>query len=283
MTTPEGQGQTQAVIEDDRPVFPYVFRSCNRPAGDPLAREVEVMAPSYADAVRLAAEEHEFDIDKENAGILPHDLPVGCPEQVAIEEARKARVQPQIDALKSKLASTGVDVSTIPEEVFEAFVQLGQEALSSFRAGGMQFVPNGPSGMPQAFGGMPAPGGFPSMVDVAGVLGGMGAAAPRGPFPSPHETFSLGGPGGFANVADNSAFGYMVRLANERRRKIQLFRDVLAGGAFAIAEYLSPPPHPFGADPLHAFGALIGGLQAPQPLSDWQAAPVIPPARGEGF
>ena len=70
-SAPTGQGQVQ--VEVDGPVgpepaaqeqtWPYVFRSGNRPPGDPKIREVTVHATSLAEAVKKALEEHGFEYD----------------------------------------------------------------------------------------------------------------------------------------------------------------------------------------------------------------------------
>jgi hypothetical protein len=228
-TVPEDQGQAQAVI--DEPLFKYVFTNRNnRPAGDHLIRDVEVLAPNLEEARRLALEEHDYDVGKEGMGPLP--LPEGCPEQIAFEAAHKERMQPQIDALKEKLTEAGANIDGIGDEVFEAFVNLGLDALAAARASG---------GLPGM--GMGA-GPFARLSEMADAALG---AAPQGrgfSGPSPFESFTLGGDRRPRLVGTSPFQGQAPAPAGDpvTLARIETFKEVLCGGVAWLGQRLKLLP-----------------------------------------
>lgn len=279
----EGQNQEEAgaatVQEGEEQTFRYTFRSTHRPAGDPLAREVTVWARSLKEARQLAFEKEGFDVRKERAEV---DMDSEAPEKVEAERAQKVRLKPMVDAVRQGLSEAGVDMSRVTDDLLEGFVKVGGQVFGGalFRkhqnvygaaeaSQGLGACDGGPSGMKavQAPGTRIPGAGFAPFPEFgpAGGFNGFGA-------PGPFESFALGqGPG----MAEQSAFGYMVRVHQERQRKIRLFREILAGAAYWLADYVQPQPHPFDA-----FGDVRREWPAAGPLQGLGEAPGSP---GEGF
>jgi hypothetical protein len=278
-----GQAQREALLEErkarwgDRPRFSYSFTSSNRPAGDPKSRTVSVSAPDLEEAERVALEDEGFDVRKESAVPSMED---DCPEMVEYREEKEARMRPLVDSLRSQLAAAGADVSNLGDDVLEALVTVGREALEGMGGGmsGMGFSAPPWRGSGRAPAGFARPGpSFGQQIDS--LLGGFVGA--RNGIPLGAETFSLGANPGPHAAAEQSAFGYLVAMHRERQRKIALFRDVLAGAALWLGNRLAPQPHPFEA---FAAPQVVPSLTAPA-NGPWvelgEPAPI--PAPGEGF
>lgn len=275
---PEDQGQSQAVIEepeasDGRPLFRYAFTSGGRPPGDPLSRTVEVLAHDIGHAQKLALDEHKFDVRKENAHC---EYEEGCPELVEAKRVKEAQMRPLIDSLRSQLAAAGADVSNLGDDVLEALITVGRQALTSMGGRGI-----GPDIM--AFPGSAFPGGFgapPPVVPIPPVSGRRNGIPVGADAFAPRETFSLGGYPGALGMAEQSAFGFLVAQYQDRQRKVKLFRDVLAGGALYLGALLAPEPHPFE---FAARGLGLGGMELGPGLPFTKPPLESIPAPGEGF